>query len=69
MQPSSLDAYLVKYNPPKITIIYHLESNAEAKFAHDIDISITTTTNLDDLTDFIFKSEAYYLDQREVSKQ
>jgi uncharacterized protein YqfB (UPF0267 family) len=69
LPPCVPDKFLIKYDPGRIVIIYHFENNPKEQFYREIDINIDTSTNLDDLCDFLFKSENYYLDLKIVKRK
>ncbi len=57
---------MLKFNPPKITIVYHFEKNDKEKFYHDIYVEkrMLETMNDEDIVSHLYISEAYYFNPK-----
>lgn len=66
LMPSIPEQLLLKYNPPKITVVYYFENNKTEKFYHDIfiDKKMIDTMTEDDLCSHLYLSEAYYFNPK-----
>jgi hypothetical protein len=64
--PSVPTQFLLKFNPPKITIVYHFVKNDREKFYHEICMErrMLETMNNEDLASHLFVAEAYYFDPK-----
>jgi hypothetical protein len=56
----------LKYEPPKITIVYHFEKNEKEKFYHDIFIEkrMLESATDEDICSHLYLSEAYYFNPK-----
>ena len=61
---------MIKYNPPKLTIVYHFEQRNNQQFYHDImlerDMLMTRTT--DDVVSHLYVTEAYYFNPKQIKR-
>lgn len=66
LMPSVPTQFLLKFNPPKLTIVYHFERNDKEKFYHEIPIEkrMLETMSDEDITSHLFVSEAYYFNPK-----
>ena len=61
--PAIPDKFLIKYDPPKIWVVYHFKDHSESdQFWRDIPIDINNTSNCKDVTSQLFKEHSYYFD-------
>jgi len=60
----------VKYNPPKLTIIYHFENKSNEQFYHDInlDTQFLQQNSTEEVVSYLYVSEAYYLNPKQVKR-
>jgi len=57
---------LLKYNPPKLTIVYHFENKENDQYFHDILFDKTMMENEtdDDIVSHLYISESYYFNPK-----
>ena len=69
--PSVPTQLMLKYNPPKMTIVYHFESKSNDQYFHDIpiDMNILATQSSDEIVSHLYVTEAYYFNPKQVSRQ
>lgn len=69
--PSVPVQLMLKFDPPKISVVYHFESKPNEKFYHDIDIErrLLETLSDEDLTSHLYVSEAYYFNPKQIKRQ
>lgn len=62
---------LLKYNPPKITLIYHLENNDKEKYYHDIFVEKRMLENMseDEIVTHLYISEDFYFNPKYIKRQ
>jgi hypothetical protein len=60
----------VKYNPPKLTIIYHFEKKSNEQFYHDInlDTQFLEHNSTEEVVSHLYVTEAYYLNPKQVKR-
>mmetsp|Transcript_19088 Transcript_19088/g.18219 ORF Transcript_19088/g.18219 Transcript_19088/m.18219 type:complete len:332 (+) Transcript_19088:7-1002(+) len=63
--------FYVKYDPPKITLVYHFERNKKDQYFHDINLDRKTleTSSDEDICNLIYVTEAYYFDPKKIKRQ
>ncbi len=68
--PSVPTQLMIKYNPPKLTIVYHFEQKQNQQFYHDIlidkDMLLNKTT--DDVVSHLYVTEAYYFNPKQIKR-
>ena len=66
LKPSVPLQLLLKYNPPKLTIVYHFESKENEQYYHDIlfDKSMLENESVKDIVSHLYISEWYYFDSK-----
>ena len=64
--PSVPVQLMLKYDPPKICIVYHFENKDNEKFYHDIVLEkrMLETMSDEDLTSHLYVTEAYYFNPK-----
>lgn len=69
--PSVPVQLLLKFDPPKISVVYHFVSKPNEKYYHDIDIErrMLETLSDEDLTSHLYVTEAYYFDPKQIKRQ
>lgn len=60
--PSIPVQVLLKYNPPKLTIVYHFENKENDQYFHDInfDHDVLANESIESIVSHLYMSEAYY---------
>lgn len=68
--PSVPTELAIKYNPPKITIIYHFEKRSNEQFYHDIllDKTFLQKNTVEDVVSHLYVTESYYLNPKQVKR-
>ena len=68
--PSVPTQLMVKYNPPKITIVYHFEQRSNEQFYHEIliDKSMLESQSAEDVVSHLYVTEAYYFNPKEIKR-
>ena len=63
------DKFLLKYDPPKICVVYHFkEHNEKDQYYRDLPLKIENETIPMDLTDWLFKNHYFYFDEKVIKK-
>ena len=64
--PSVPTQLMIKYNPPKMTIVYHFEQRRNQQFYHDIifDENLLATKSTDEVVSHLYVTEAYYFNPK-----
>ena len=68
--PSVPTQLMIKYDPPKMTMVYHFQDRSNQQFYHDImlDREILATKSADDVVSHLFVTEAYYFNPKQVKR-
>ena len=68
--PSVPTQLMIKYDPPKMTIVYHFEQRRNQQFYHDINIDekMLATKSTDDVVSHLYVTEAYYFNPKQVKR-
>ena len=68
--PSVPTQLMIKYNPPKITIVYHFEQRRNQQFYHDIMLERDMLCNrsTDDVVSHLYVTEAYYFNPKQIKR-
>ena len=63
--------FYLKFDPPKITLVYHFLKKENEQFYHDIPLTkkMLDTQSEDDVCSHLYVTEAYYLDPKRVKRQ
>ncbi len=71
LMPSVPTQLMLKYDPPKITIVYHFENKEHDKYFHDIPVERRMLESMsdEDLTSHLYVSEAYYFNPKQIKRQ
>lgn len=66
LMPSVPTKFLVKFNPPKITLIYYFEYKEHDQYYHEIPIDKKMIEGCDneEITSHLFVSEAFYFNPK-----
>lgn len=66
LMPSIPVQVLLKYNPPKLTIVYHFENKENEQYYHDImfDRNMLDNESDEDIVSHLYMSEAYYFNPK-----
>lgn len=68
--PSVPTQLMVKYNPPKLTIVYHFERKSNEQFYHEIllDSHMLHSQSAEDVVSHLYVTEAYYFNPKQVKR-
>lgn len=68
--PSVPTQLMLKYNPPKLTIVYHFEQKQNQQFYHDIfiDKDMLANKNTDEIVSHLYVTEAYYFNPKQIKR-
>ena len=68
--PSVPVQVLLKFAPPKLTIVYHFENKENDQYYHDIhfDRSMLQNESEEDIVSHLFMSEAYYFNPKQLKR-
>ena len=68
--PSVPTQLMIKYNPPKLTIIYHFEQRKNQQFFHEIllDREMLSTKSTEDVVSELYVTEAYYFNPKQIKR-
>lgn len=61
---------MLKYNPPKITIVYHFENQANERYYHDIFVErrMLESSSDEEIASHLYMSEAYYFNPKQIKR-
>jgi hypothetical protein len=64
--PSVPVQVLLKYNPPKLTVVYHFEQKENEQYFHDItfDKKMLSLEKTDDIVSHLYMAEGYYFNPK-----
>ena len=70
LKPSIPVQVLLKYNPPKLTIVYHFENKENDQYYHDImfDRRMLENESNEDIVNHLYMSEAYYFNPKCIKR-
>ena len=70
LMPSVPVQVLLKFAPPKLTIVYHFENKENDQYYHDIhfDRSMLQNESEEDIVSHLFLSEAYYFNPKQLKR-
>ena len=61
--PAVPDKFLIKYDPPKICVVYHFKDHSEKdQYWRDIELNVDNSSTAKSITDTLFKEHSYYFD-------
>lgn len=64
------DKFLLKYDPPKICVVYHFkEHNEKDQYYRDLPLKIEPDSQPFNLADWLFKNHKFYFDEKIVKKE
>jgi len=71
LMPSVPVQLMLKYDPPKITIVYHFEQRENERFYHEIFVEkrMLETMNDEDICSHLYVTEAYYFNPKQIKRQ
>ena len=57
---------MLKYNPPKMTIVYHFENRENDQYFHEItfDTNMLKTEKTEDIVSHLYMAESYYFNPK-----
>jgi len=61
---------LIKYDPPKITLVYHFEKKSNDQFFHDIllERNFLEQSSTEDIVSHLYMAECYYFNPKQVKR-
>ena len=61
---------MLKYNPPKLTIVYHFETRSNEQYFHEIyvDKVMLREQTAEDVVSHLYMTEAYYFNPKQVKR-
>jgi len=70
LMPSVPVQVLLKFNPPKLTIVYHFENKENDQFYHDVhfDRSMLQNESDDNIVSHLYMAEAYYFNPKVLKR-
>ena len=62
---------LLKYNPPKMTVVYHFENKENDQYYHDImfDRQMLENEKVEDIASHLYMSEGYYFNPKMLKRK
>ena len=71
LMPSVPLQIMLKFDPPKMTIVYHFERNDRERFYHEIPIekSMLESVDNEEICSHLFLSEAYYFNPKQIPRK
>ena len=69
--PSVPTQLMIKYDPPKVTLVYHFENKSNDQYYHDmpLDKNFICQSSAEDIVSHLYVTEAYYLNPKQVKRQ
>jgi len=69
--PSVPVQLMIKYDPPKLCVVYHFEKRENERFFHDIliDRAMLESSSDEDIVSHIYVTEAYYFNPKQIKRQ
>lgn len=57
---------MIKYNPPKLSLVYHFDNKPHEQYYHDIhlDKNMLESYTTEDVVSHLFVTEAYYFNPK-----
>ena len=70
LMPSVPVQLMLKFDPPKISIVYHFENKEHDKYFHDILVErrMLETMSDEDVTSHLYVTEAYYFNPKQIKR-
>ena len=70
LRPAVPIQLLLKFDPPKITMIYHFENNRDEKYYHDVlvDKHMLADQTEEEICNHLFMIEAYYFNPKQLKR-
>jgi hypothetical protein len=64
--PSVPVQLMIKYNPPKLSLVYHFDNKPNDQYYHDIhlDAQMLQNNTTEDVVSHLFVTEAYYFNPK-----
>ena len=61
---------LIKYDPPKITLVYHFEKKSNDQYFHDIPIerNFLEQSSTEDIVSHLYMAECYYFSPSQIKR-
>jgi hypothetical protein len=71
LMPSVPVQLMLKFDPPKISIVYHFEHKQNERYFHDIMIEkrLLESMSEEDLASHLYVTEAYYFNPKQIRRQ
>lgn len=62
---------MLKYDPPKISVVYHFEQRESERFYHDILVERRMLESMadEDIVSHLYVTEAYYFNPKQIKRQ
>lgn len=69
--PSVPVQLMLKYDPPKISVVYHFEQRESERFYHDILVERRMLESMadEDIVSHLYVTEAYYFNPKQIKRQ
>lgn len=71
LMPSVPVQLMLKYDPPKISVVYYFEQRESERFYHDILVERRMLESMtdDDIVSHLYVTEAYYFNPTQIKRQ
>ena len=68
--PSVPTQLMIKFDPPKITIVYHFEDKQHDQYFHEIPVEKRMLESMsdEDITSHLYVTEAYYFNPKQIKR-
>jgi len=68
--PSVPTQVMLRYEPPKMTIVYYFEQSSADKYFHEIhfDRRMLANKTTDDMVSYLYLTEAYYFNPKQIKR-
>lgn len=71
LMPSVPVQLMLKYDPPKISVVYYFEQRENERFYHDILVERRMLESMtdDEIVSHLYVTEAYYFNPKQIKRQ
>lgn len=71
LMPSVPVQLMLKYDPPKISVVYYFEQRENERFYHDILVERRMLESMtdDEIVSHLYITEAYYFNPKQIKRQ
>ena len=70
LQPPCPSKFMLKYNPPKISLIYHFEHKPDDEYYHDVYIEkrMLESSSAEEICSHLYLTEDFYFNPKQIKR-